>query len=708
MNQYFTGYQTVVPVWIFVILLIITTILSWWTYSKLKPRPIFLKYVLISLRSIVFFIILLVLINPVFESVIKKNIKSNIAVMLDNSQSMSISKGDYHGQASYRNVLKELDLRDTSNIRYDIYSFGGKIRRESPDSISLNEGETDISGAVSQLSMSGKSFKALILVTDGIYTVGRDPSYLASNLGFPVYTIAMGDTIHKNDIIVQNLSVNRDGYLNTIIPVEASIINDGLPNRKIQVQLWHNQRIIQKKDIETRKQKSVQSVTFKFRPEDTGLQQYRIVVPEIKGEWTKANNQKVFNIDIRNDKIKILDLAFSIHPDVKTIRSILESDKSIEMKELTWIGKHRFLRGPLPSRIDTMNMVILHGFPNDKLSDSEAAEIYNLIKEKPVLLISTPGVNYHTLNELFPGELPIITKNQRLLSAVQWRPNPENLGNPILNLPSFNLANLPDVYAPIDNATASPGSKVLFYADYRGANTKVPVVAIKSIGNRKISQINIAGFFKWYQNEVPGSRNYITAFVNNIVKWTSVKPDNRLLKIDPARKVFNGSEDVILNASLINESGLAEDKGKIDVTLSGTKYPAKSFMMENQGDGRYSLNPGVLPGGIYQFKATAKVDFQVLDSEKGQFSVGNTNTEFINTTRNDALLHYIAKRSGGAYFTFKDAARVVPAMQSKGLLKPLVQKVHSRFYVHRSLWWFAVILVLLSTEWFIRKYLALP
>ncbi len=709
MNQYFTGYQTAIPVWIFIILFILTVILAWWSYKGLKSRYRYLKYVLISLRSIVYLLILLVLINPVFERTTEKKVKPDVAVLLDNSRSMSVDKGDYHGSSSYHDVLKTLDLKDTSDVRYDIFSFDNKIHQISvPDSLTLNGNESDLSQAVQYLSKSGDNFKALLLVTDGIYTIGRDPSFTAANLGYPVYTVAMGDTVHRNDIIVQNISANREGYRNTIIPVEATIVNDGFPNQKIEVQLWHNRKLIQTKEIQTKDSKSVHSVSFQFKPKDTGLQQYRVVVPEIKGEWTNANNHKVFDIDIRNDKIKILDIAFTIHPDVKTVRSILESDKSIEVKELTWIGRRKFLGGSLPSRIDTMNMVILHGFPNDKLSDSEAATIYDLIKDKPVLLFTTPKTNYTTLNRLFSGQLPIIGQNVNTLSEIEIHERSENSANPILDLPSFDIAHLPVVFAPLQNIKKTPGSTILFEANYHGTNTQIPVIAIRKIGNNRIAQVNFSGFYKWYQNEVPGSRKYITALVNNIVKWTSAKPDNRLLKINPASKIFNGSEKALLNASLTNESGLPESQGRIDVEVEGTNYPQKSFAMINQRLGQYSLDLGVLPAGLYNYTATAMVNSHTLDKEKGQFSVGSTNAEFINTTRNDALLHFISKSSGGVYFTFKTANQIIPALQSNGLLKPIIHTERSRFYIYRSAWWFLILLLLLSSEWFIRKYLALP
>lgn len=708
MRNIFSGYQTSLPIWVYFVLLAAAVVLSWWSYKETVTRYDYLKYVLVSLRSIVFLLLLLVLINPVFEQIKHIETKPDIAVLLDNSKSMSIKKGKFDGRKTYENVLNALNLQDSSAIRFDAFSFDQKIKRVSADSLTLNGNETDLSHAFSYLSNSGNDYKAIILVSDGIYTIGKDPSFQASNLGYPVYCVAMGDTIHKNDIIVQSISAPHSGYKNTIIPIDATIINDGFPGKKIQVQLVHDGKIIEKKFIESRLNKSAQSITFHFKPDKTGLQQYQIIVPGLNGEWTTLNNKKIFDINIRNDKIKILDLAFTIHPDVKTVRSIMESDKSIEIKELTWIGGQKFLGGSLPSQIDTMNLVILHGYPGKRLPDSEATTIHNLIKNKPILLISGPETDYQRLNTLFSGQLPIVTGDHNSLADIQLSVNPNNSENPVLNLPSFNITKLPPVFAPIQNTHPSPGSSVLFDAVYHNTQTKAPVIALRSLGNQRIAQMNISGFFQWYQNDVQGSREYVINLINNLVKWTSAKPDNRLLKISPANKIFNASEDAILNASLINESGLPEDKGQIRVKINGSDYPARTFIMNNQGLGRYDLNVGVLPGGLYQFKATASVGTRIIDKENGQFSVGSTNAEFVNTTRNDALLHFISKNSGGQYFTFNHADEVLPALHSKGILKPVIHSERSKLYLYRSPWWFAIILLLLTTEWFIRKYLALP
>ena len=682
--------------------------IAWWSYKDLKSKSGLIRYVLISLRSLVFFVLILLLLNPVFNKRTEKKLKPTIAVLLDNSKSMSIHKGDYNGKDSYKNVLNELGLHDSSDVHYDIWGFDRNIYSINPDSLKLTGSETNLSDAFQKIGQSNRTYKAVIILTDGIFTIGRDPTYQASHLKSPLFTIGMGDTVHLNDVVLQNIQVNEKTYLNTITPVHVTVLNDGYPNKNISVELLHNNNIIDSKVIHTTGDKSSHTLQFNIKPDKTGIQQYEINIPELKGEWTGENNKKVINLDVLNNKIKILDLAFEIHPDVKTIRSILEVDKSIDLYNRTWLGGKNMIGGNIPTQVDSLDLVILQGFPNKKTSPAFKEKIYNLIKDKPTLFVTTPQTDQKGLSTLLKGQVPIIFHRNNRGYEVRPAIDPNQKDHAILDLPAIKYDQLPEIKTPLRNAEPALGSKVLYTATYHDSPVNTPLLAVRTIGNKRTSEINFYNFYKWYQDPNGNTRDYITSLINNMVKWTSSSPDTRLLIVAPVNKVFSGSEDAILTGILQNESGDPDDKARIEVTLTNQNGEKRTYTMNNHGSGQYRLNFGKLPEGIYQYEAEAQKNTVTIDTQKGQFSVGSISAEFINTTRNDAMLKLISKSTGGEYFPFNKASGIREAIRQKGVLNPDIKSIDKRFYLYRSPWWFIVVLLLLTSEWGIRKYLALP
>jgi len=709
LHTIFEGYQTSIPIWVYIILFCLTSALAWWSYKDLGSRTSLLKYLLIGLRSLVFLILLLVLINPVLLRETQTKIKPHIAVLLDNSKSMTVTKGKYQGKKTYDQIVKNLQLSDTSDVHYDLFKFDQKVNPlKNTDSLNFKGNETNLNNAFNIIEQSDQSFEGVLLLSDGIFTLGRNPSYAASHLNVPVYTVGMGDTTHMNDIVLQHVETNTKAYLHTISPINVTLLNDGFPNKNITIDLKRDGKVIAQKSIHTSANKSSHNVEFDIKPQKTGIQQYEVAIPKLQGEWTSANNQKIFTLNVLNDKIKILDLAFEIHPDVKTIRSILETDKSIQIYERTWISGNRFLGGNLPTKADSLDLIILHGFPNSKMPTSIINKVYDLSKDKPVLLITTPLTDFNKLNNLYKGTLPLVFQKNSHFLDVDVRVNNKQRDQSILDLPTVDYSKLPNVKAFMGNAKPAIGSKILYLANYHNAQTNNPLLAIRTVGNKRVSEINFFNFYKWYQDPESNIRPFAISLINNVVKWTSTSPDNRLLKINPVKKVFNESDNAVLTATLHNQNGELENQANIAVQIHKMGDSPQNYSMENEGLGQYKLSLGNLPKGIYEFKATAKKGNMTMGTQNGQFSVGATSSEFINTTRNDAMLKFIAQSTGGKYFPFDQSKAVHAEMEQKGLFKPEIKTTDNRLYLYRSVWWFVIIVLLLTSEWGIRKYLALP
>lgn len=203
-------------------------------------------------------------------------------------------------------------------------------------------------------------------------------------------------------------------------------------------------------------------------------------------------------------------------------------------------------------------------------------------------------------------------------------------------------------------------------------------------------------------------RDFITQLFSNIATWTSNDPDNRKLKISPAKSSFNISERVVINANLNNESGESESNATIEVNINSNSEFQGSYNMRNSGTGTYSVELPPLSSGLYTFTATARKGDREIDTQTGEFLIEESSTEYVNAIRNDELLSSLANETGGSFFYFDQLEGFWSTLDNDGILQTKEEVIENYLFPIRSIFWFILVLVLLSSEWLLRKKFALP
>lgn len=707
MDFVFQGFQSGLPPWLYIVLIAGTVALAWWSYKDIRTiRPIY-RYSLIALRGMVFFILLVLLLNPFFKSEGVRYENPELLVLFDNSSSISVTKGDYRGKETYRNIISELNFENRERLDFRYFSVEGDVNPVTPDSLTFDGSETNLYNAVEVIHNNQRDARSAILLTDGIFNKGRNPVFLSKELEIPVFTVALGDTTRQRDLVVQDIVTNATGYFDTAHPVEVNVLNRGFGQESFQVQLKSGNDVLQSQTVNPTSSTSSHTVTFQLEPSEEGLQQFEISIPEKQGEWTGANNTQPFSIEVLDDKQSILSLAFEIHPDVRMTRNLLMRDENTQLISRTWLGGSRFIQGGLALNADTLDLIIVHGYPARGLPEQTRSRLADLLDEVPSILISTPRSSLNSLPDA-GSLLPISSVQSSSPLEVNVIPIVESADHPIMELPEVSYERIPSVYAPIRGLTTSPGATVLFNSMYQGTATDQPVIAIQQVGNLRQAQLNGYGWYRIAQSTNPQTREFVETLIYNVVSWTATRPDNRRLKVQPAQKIFTGSETVSFNAFLTNESGEVEDDGVITLTISGEDIESRLYNMNNIGGGQYRLDLGALPEGIYRFEATAQKGNRTIDTQSGEFSVSGSNIEYVNTTRNDDLLRQIAEATGGRFYTYANAGSIWEDMDSSGLLDREERIETDLFYPYQHAFWFVLAIVLLGAEWLLRKYVALP
>ena len=237
------------------------------------------------------------------------------------------------------NVIDE--LKQTDLIRNTLLkSFGTKIveiNSDSLDKISFKEGSTNFSNIFENIANDKNNVSAAVILSDGVITDGSNPIYMAEKSGIPIYTVGVGDTAKRKDVEIKNVIYNEFIYAETPTALTAAIVNDGFANRTVNLSFYENDLLLQQQNI-TLSPDGIQNIQLNYTPKTSGEKKLAISLSGIEGEYSKANNRKVFYINVLSNKVKVLLLAGSPSSDLSFIKNTLLTDNNLSVNSITQIG----------------------------------------------------------------------------------------------------------------------------------------------------------------------------------------------------------------------------------------------------------------------------------------------------------------------------------------------------------------------------------
>ena len=111
----------------------------------------------------------------------------------------------------------------------------------------------------------------------------------------------------------------------------------------------------------------------------------------------------------------------------------------------------------------------------------------------------------------------------------------------------------------------------------------------------------------------------------------------------------------------------------------------------------------MLPAGIYNFEAKTSHKGEILKAG-GQFTVQALQLEVFESTADHRLLNLICSKNGGEVVYPANMDKLAELINAKGAAKPLLyDTVKTQSLIHLK-WIFFMLLILLSMEWFLRRY----
>jgi hypothetical protein len=264
--------------------------------------------------------------------------------------------------------------------------------------------------------------------------------------------------------------------------------------------------------------------------------------------------------------------------------------------------------------------------------------------------------------------------------------------------------NLPPIYKTGTVFGAKPEAEILGMEEVRGVSLNEPLLLCRSVAGAKSVAVLGYGIWRWKlltQTEDP-SKDVLQLFIGNAIRWLTTREESKPIRIAPAKEVFTGGERVEFNAQVYDKTYRPIEDAEVKVIVRKGNETQEA-LLNPIGNGLYEGKLDGLGEGEYQFSGTASLSGQQLGEERGKFSVGAQEIEFLQTQMNKSLLEQLAYRSGGKYFDPQSISQLPEELRRSTKLTPKEITRASEF----ELWSLPTILVLVilffGTEWFLRK-----
>ena len=329
------------------------------TFIEQRPN---LHKILGAIRFLAVTLLAILLLQPLLKSLLTDTKKPVVVLAQDQSESLAPAFND-PALKDYRAGWEQ--LRDRLSEKYEVreYAFGSQVREgvdfEMKDKIS---NLSDLFQFAAD-NFGNQNLGAVVLATDGIYNEGTNPLYAGKNrLNAPVYSIALGDTTDRKDLVLKRVFHNKIAYLGDKFSVQLDLAARNCAGATTTLTIaevnGNNARTLQQIPV---------SIDLDAR--EPGVRRYRISCSTVSGEATAANNSREFFVDILDARQKLLLLANAPHPDISALKQTLERNKNYQVTTA--------LINNLKVNPADFDFVVLHNLPSNR---NDASAVLNALE----------------------------------------------------------------------------------------------------------------------------------------------------------------------------------------------------------------------------------------------------------------------------------------------------------------------------------------
>ena len=664
-------------------------------YSAKTPWSKRLNYALAALRFAVVSFLCYLLLAPVIRTTTTRTEAPAVVLAVDNSQSVALfTPQAVLGQATsgLTRLAETLRGRGFSVETRTLTSTPGRPAR--PDSLRFPAPTTDLDRLLADTrdAYNGRNLAGVVLLSDGLVNQGRSPAY--SEFNFPIYSVAVGDTIPKKDLRLTGLTYNRVAFSGNKFPIEAEMAFAGYAGGTATVELRDGSRVLDSRRVALPAGRRRVRIPFQITAPAPGKRRYEVRITPQPGEFTALNNARTAFVEIVKGKLRVLLAGAAPHPDLKALRAAILANDNFDLTLA--------LPGVNPLKADAdFDVAILHQLPaQGGLGNEILAQVK--ARKTPTLYIIGAQSDLGAYNQLGAG-LTIQPRGAQT-DEVTPLPNPGFARFATDEEAARRFGQYPPAPVPFGELRLGTGAEAALWQRVGRVPTQKPLLVFGGPADARRATLLTDGSWQWRLQEAVEHDDKPEAYDRLIIRTLQLLTQNankKRLDVYPTQDVFGTQDDVMLGAETYNAVFERLYNQQIDLTLTDEKKQTRRFAFANPEDGS-PLHLGPLPAGLYRIQARATLGGQA-QQDTGELLVQAQPLEALESKADHNLLAQLSRRSGSRLYYPAQIDKLAQDIL-KANYKPVITVEEDLKDLISLKWIFFVIMAFLTVEWAVRKY----
>jgi len=570
--------------------------------------------------------------------------------------------------------------------------------------------------------------RAVVLLTDGAWNTGRDPTEVArrlGHLGVAVFVVGLGDPDPPRDAAILDLRGPKNALLGDEVILTAGVAASGMGSVRLPVELVCNGRVLETKSVVTLPSGQPVNVRFTFVPESPGGRQLEVRIPNQQDEENTDNNAAGLTVQIVERKIGVFLADGEPRWEFRFLRNVLERDPAVHLSLfLARPGVGSVSGGEyvaqLPAQkkdLAAYDLVILGDLAPDTLPDTFLPEVADMVRQRGAGLILIAGKREHyrrLAGTPLAGILPVTLDGAAGPGgsiAEPFRPELTQDGAAHLvtrmadgveeNEAAWSL--LPALRWSARVGGLARGATALLVHPYQVAGTsKTPLAAVHRVGAGKVMFLGVEETWRWRRGiGAPWHYRFWAQAVRWMVKKQFAEGDPRgRLSLD--RSECNVGETVQVEAYCLGPDGFPLEGASVWLRVTDGRGGSERLAMRPAGaegwgiyrtsftpraPATYEMRPIISTYGDEPLASSATLQATRIDLEKGLLA------------QNASALTAIAAAGGGRLLGVHEVDRLPALLAASSESRPLT----AEFTPCRHWAYYTVLAVVLGSAWFIRK-----
>ena len=334
---------------------------------------------------------------------------------LDNKQREAIAEAsriDLAGNLVF-NSAREVFDKLGKKLDVDYYAFDttvrllGKGESRATNGLQATAFGTSIADSLEAVASSGRGvpLAGIVLLSDGRDTSSRRTDYVMHDLGIrgvPVYPVPMG-LADPDDVSIRNIVMQEVAFSGDKVPVRVQIRSKGYEKRSVSITVSLNERTVAREHVRLAGGLQFEDIFFNVDISEKGAAQVEISIEPFADEATAKNNVVQRSVRVVNEKINVLCIEGSARWEYRYLRAMLKRDPRIKATFIATAAAREMARhsteyiAHFPERREDAfkyDLVILGDVDAEFFGADEYVRLEELVRDRGGSLLMLCGMHF--------------------------------------------------------------------------------------------------------------------------------------------------------------------------------------------------------------------------------------------------------------------------------------------------------------------------